>query len=120
MTGFAGRGVAKKDGQDEDAQIWVELETGEISMPLWGVSLDETTARQYGGGNLGFLFEIEGPFRGVAAWEHSGIKRAEYEIITGGNYTVHDIRQHTDAIVVTLQEKADSIAILPADAVREY
>lgn len=108
---FAGRGIEKKDAEKEDEQIRAKLETGKFSMPLWGVSLDEKTAREFGNGNLGFVFQIEGPFRGVAAWDQSGIKENEYEIITGGHYAVLNVSEESNATVVTLRETSDPIPV---------
>ena len=106
---LAGRGLTSKP-QDDD--ILEALATGEIVMPLWGVSLDRTIAESYG---RRFLFLISGPFRGVAAWEASGEKREEQEIITGGRYEVLDVAssEHENSTVVRLREVA---TILPSDA----
>lgn len=61
----AGRGLK---GKGEDQRIFESLKTGEIEMPLWGVSLDRSIAESYG---KRFLFLIDGPFHGVAAWRIS-------------------------------------------------
>lgn len=84
--GFAGRGL--KPNGSNDAQILRNLSTGEIAMPLWGVSLDRDVAGSFG---AGFLFEIVGPFPAIAAWTHSGIKAEEQELIAGGRYRVESI-----------------------------
>lgn len=99
---LAGRGLAAKP-QDDD--IMKALATGEVVMPLWGVSLDRKIAESYG---RRFLFLISGPFHGVAAWEVSGEKHEEQEIITGGRYQVIDIASsaHDDPTVVLLREVA--------------
>ncbi len=81
---YAGRGLESK-GPELDDQIVRSLETGEVKMPLWGVSLDPEVAASYGNR---FSLRIEGPFHGAAAWTHSGMKAAEREIITGGHYEV--------------------------------
>jgi len=96
--GFAGRGLASKA---VDEVIRDALETGEITMPLWGVSLDIEKAREYGDK---FLFELHGLFRGVAAWVESGGKEDEREIITGGRYEVGPLREHGVTIHVPLRE----------------
>jgi len=49
-------------------------------MPLWGISLSKRVARDYG---ARFLLELDGPFRGIAAWLESGEEQADREIITG-------------------------------------
>ncbi len=84
--GFAGRGL--KPNGTKDAQILRVLSSGEIVMPLWGVSLHRDVAGSFGGG---FLFEIVGPFPAIAAWTHSGIKAEEQELIAGGRYRVESI-----------------------------
>jgi hypothetical protein len=94
---FAGRGIESKCTQGEDEQIWQALRAGEIEMPLWGFSLDRRTAEEYGRGKGGdktmaFLFELEGRFRGIAAWEHSKKKLKEREIIASGLYTVVSLK----------------------------
>ena len=99
---LAGRGLASKP-QDDD--ILKALAAGEIVMPLWGVSLDRKVAESYG---RRFLFLISGPFHGVAAWEESGEKPEEQEIITGGRYEVVETTSadEDDPIVVVLREVA--------------
>ena len=106
---FAGRGVKKKQAEDE--QIRDQLKTKTISMPLWGVSLDEEVARSFGKGDLGFLFQIEGSFRGVAAWKESGEQEDQYEIITGGHYTVKHCRREGSATIVILSESPQPIRL---------
>jgi hypothetical protein len=110
---FAGRGVKKKQAEDE--QIREQLKTKTISMPLWGVSLDEDVARSFGKGDLGFLFQIEGAFRGVAAWKESGEQKDQYEIITGGNYTVEDCHEEGSATIVILRESPIPIVLPTGD-----
>jgi hypothetical protein len=81
--GFAGRGIKSKP--DEDPQIEKRLATGQIEMPLWGVSLSPEVAAGFG---TRFLFELVGDFPAVPAWKHSGIKDFEQELVTGGRYRV--------------------------------
>ncbi|MGY1753814.1 hypothetical protein [Blastococcus sp. SYSU D01042] len=78
-AGFAGRGISSKPG--EDPQIEARLRTGQIEMPLWGVSLSPAVAAGFG---TRFLFELVGEFPAVPAWVHSGIKAEEQELVTGG------------------------------------
>jgi hypothetical protein len=73
-------------------------------MPLWGVSLDKATALRYGGANMRFLFELEGPFHGLAAWRESGMKEEEREIITGGRYIVHRTHERDGILYTTMRE----------------
>jgi hypothetical protein len=80
--GFASRGLKCKP---EDEQILEVLRSGEIVMPLWGVTLSRGVATGYG---TRFTFVIEGAFQGVAAWRESGIKAEELEVIAGGRYEV--------------------------------
>lgn len=87
-SGFAGRGLKPKP---DDDQIVAALTTGEITMPLWGVSLNRAVAESFG---TRFLLEIEGPFQGVAAWIESGVETEQKELITGGRYEV--VTQRTD------------------------
>jgi hypothetical protein len=75
--GFASRGLKCKP---EDEQILEVLRSGEIVMPLWGVTLSREVATGYG---TRFTFVIEGAFQGVAAWRESGIKAEELEVIAG-------------------------------------
>lgn len=81
--GFAGRGISSK--LKEDPQIERQLSTGQIEMPLWGVSLSPDVAAGFG---TRFLFELVGDFPAVPAWKHSGIKDVEQELVTGGRYRV--------------------------------
>ncbi|MGY1690358.1 hypothetical protein [Geodermatophilus sp. SYSU D01105] len=83
FLGFAGRGIKSKP--DEDPQIERQLRTGQIEMPLWGVSLDRAVADSFG---TRFLFELVGPFPAVPAWVASGVKAFEQELVTGGRYRV--------------------------------
>ena len=85
---FAGRGIKEKCGENEDAQILEALQGGTLTMQLWGVSLSRTVAESFG---QRFLFMIDGPFQGVAAWRESGIEAEQEEIITGGTYEVVDM-----------------------------
>jgi len=80
--GLAGRGLKAKP---QDDQILQQLGYGEITMPLWGVSLDRSVAEGYG---TRFLFELVGEFPAVPAWQASGIKDDEQELVTGGRYRV--------------------------------
>lgn len=80
--GFAGRGLKEKP---QDDQILKQLGYGEITMPLWRVSLDRSVADRYG---TRFLFELVGEFPAVPAWQASGIKSDEQELVTGGRYRV--------------------------------
>src|SRR3954453_18819633 len=70
---FAGRGL---DTKPQDDEIEAVLDSGAITMPLWGVSLDADVASGFG---RRFLFVLEGPFHGVAAWVHSGLEEAQRE-----------------------------------------
>ena len=85
---FCGRGlVANPEG---DTQIEDKLNCGSIDMPLWGVSLSKSIAEGYG---TRFLLQIDGPFPAIPAWQHSGIKSEQLELITGGHYTVVDVER---------------------------
>jgi hypothetical protein len=95
---FAGRGLASKP---QDDQIEAVLESREITMPLWGVSLDRTVADSFG---MRFLFVLEGPFHGVAAWTQSGDRPDQLEIITGGHYRVTDLHHEDGSTIATLTE----------------
>ncbi|MGM7698475.1 hypothetical protein [Microbacterium sp. A84] len=90
-TGFgsswAGRGI--KSG-NQDGQISAALETGSLTMPLWGLSLDRDVALSFG---RKFLFELIGPFPAFPAWIASGIKSEERELIAGGRYDVERIAE---------------------------
>jgi hypothetical protein len=81
--GLAGRGISSKPA--EDPQIEARLRSGQIEMPLWGVSLSPDVAAGFG---TRFLFELVGDFPAVPAWKHSGIKDFEQELVTGGRYRV--------------------------------
>lgn len=99
-SGFAGRGLPSKSEEDEDEQILEKLERREIiSMPLWGISLDREVARKYASQAPRFVFDLEGPFHGLAAWQESGCKAQEREIITGGRYEIASVR-HEDGITI--------------------
>ena len=82
QSNWVGRGIVSGP---QDAQILAALQTGWITMPLWGASLDRTVAEGYGSR---FLFQLEGPFRAVPAWVFSGIKPEEQELVCGGRYVV--------------------------------
>lgn len=82
LRGFAGRGLKSKP---QDDQILEQLRRGEITMPLWGVSLDPAVAHGFG---TRFLLEIVGEFPAVPAWVASGVTDDEQELITGGRYRV--------------------------------
>lgn len=94
---WAGRGI--KSGA-QDSQILETLESGELRMPLWGVSLDERVARSFG---ERFVFQLLGPFPAIAAWLHSGVKDEEQELIAGGLYRVHDLATRGETTHVQLR-----------------
>ena len=96
--GFAGRGIKSKP--DEDPQIEKRLATGQIEMPLWGVSLSPDVAAGFG---TRFLFELVGDFPAVPAWKHSGIKDDEQELVTGGRYRVLSQEERDGTTHVRLQ-----------------
>ncbi|MCE7888656.1 MAG: hypothetical protein DYH12_02965 [Sorangiineae bacterium PRO1] len=73
---FAGRGLKSKTTYGEDDQILHALESRRLTMALWGVSLDREVASGYG---KRFLFQIQGPFRGVPAAMYSGEQEDEDE-----------------------------------------
>ena len=79
---WVGRGIVSGP---QDDQILAALQTGTISMPLWGASLDRRVAEMYGSR---FVFVLEGPFAAVPAWVHSRIKPEEQELICSGRYSV--------------------------------
>lgn len=113
--GFAGRGIKAKP--DEDPQIEKQLKTGQIEMPLWGVSLSREVAEGFG---TRFLFEVVGAFPAVPAWVASGIKKEEEELVTGGRYRVLSQEQRGETTHVRLQwigasgDRAGSDAVLLA------
>ncbi|MGX1696373.1 hypothetical protein ACWIBQ_13415 [Microbacterium keratanolyticum] len=84
-SAWAGRGTP---GGAHATQIRQSLASGSITMPLWGVSLSETVAADFGDR---FTFEIVGEFPAIIATQHSGIKPDEVELITGGVYEVLDV-----------------------------
>ncbi|WP_409332333.1 hypothetical protein [Trujillonella humicola] len=96
--GFAGRGISSKPA--EDPQIERRLRTGQIEMPLWGVSLSPAVAAGFG---TRFLFELDGPFPAVPAWTHSGIKAEEQELVTGGRYRVLSLEERDGTTHVRLR-----------------
>lgn len=95
---FAGRGLESKP---QDEQIEAVLSSREIIMPLWGVSLDREVAHSFG---TRFLFVLDGPFHGIAAWTHSGDEPNQLEIITGGRYRVDVLRRDGETTTATLRE----------------
>jgi hypothetical protein len=95
---YAGRGLKCKP---QDDQIEAVLDSGVITMPLWGVSLDERVAAGFG---TRFLFRLDGPFHGVAAWLHSGVEEGQREIITGGRYRITALERNGTTTTATLQE----------------
>src|SRR4051794_20591197 len=95
---FAGRGLEPKP---QDDQIEAVLDGGAITMPLWGVSLDAAVASGFG---TRFLFLLERPFHGVAAWVHSGVEEDQREIITGGRYRVARLERGAGTTTATLHE----------------
>jgi hypothetical protein len=97
LRGFAGRGLAAKS---EDDQILEQLARGEITMPLWGVSLDPAVANGFG---TRLLLEIVGEFPAVPAWVASGVKEEEQELITGGRYRVLSMTEDGGTTHVRLQ-----------------
>jgi hypothetical protein len=94
---FAGRGIKPKS---EDPQILRDIARGILSMPLWGFSLNEAVARSYG---TRFLFRLEGPFHGLAAWKVTAEQSDDAEIIASGIYSVVT-ENHGDTTLVTLRE----------------
>lgn len=106
-SAFAGRGIKSKPHQD--GQILESLARGTLVMPLWGFSLREDVALAYG---TRFIFRIEGPFRGVAAWQVSGDQEDQAEIIASGEYEVHTEDQNGSTLV-TLREVGG--VTVPAD-----
>lgn len=96
-TDWAGRGI--RSGPQDD-QILAVLKSGEITMPLWGLSLDRSVAASFG---EGFLFELHGPFPAVPAWSASGIKEEERELITGGRYAVTSPNAGANGTVIGLR-----------------
>lgn len=65
QTIWAGRGTP---GGDHADQIHRSLATGQLSMPLWGVSLSAEVASEFGDR---FTFEIVGSFPAIVANHHS-------------------------------------------------
>lgn len=86
-SNWVGRGIVSGP---QDAQILAALQTGWITMPLWGASLDRTVAEGFGSR---FVFELEGPFPAVPAWLYSGIKPEEQELVCGGRYVVASLEE---------------------------
>jgi hypothetical protein len=98
VTAFAGRGIKSKAA--EDPPIERRLRTGQIEMPLWGVSLSRAVADGFG---TRFRFELVGDFPAVPAWLHSGDKEEEQELVTGGRYRVLSQEDRDGTTVVRLQ-----------------
>lgn len=94
---FAGRGIRSKP---EDSQILAAVQSGVLTMPLWGFSLRESVARTYG---ERFLFRIEGPFHGIHAWMITGDQADDAEVIASGIYSVEHETDETTTYV-TLRE----------------
>ena len=101
--GFASRGIASKPGADEQIEELVAGPEATVTMPLWGFSLSEDVAVEFGDR---FLFRLRGPYHAVAAWLHSGVLDAQQELIGSGIYRVvgSSWRGHTH--VVDLEETA--------------
>jgi hypothetical protein len=96
--GFAGRGL--EANPEKDDQILRVLEHGQITMPLWGVSLDRKVAEKFG---TRFVLEVVGDFPAVPAWRASGIKDDEQELITGGEYRVLSLTEDGGTTHATLE-----------------
>jgi hypothetical protein len=102
---YVSRGIGSKEKHGEDGQI-ERLVTGSnavITMPLWGFSLSEAMALSYG---TRFMFRVHGPFHAIAAWQHSGMKPEEQELIGSGHYCVLSTSLEGDMLIVDLQEQA--------------
>jgi hypothetical protein len=82
---WAGRGIASGP---QDQQILETLRTGTLTMPLWGTSVDREVAESFG---TRFIFELVGEFPAIPAWEYTGLKKDERELIVGGRYTIEDM-----------------------------
>jgi hypothetical protein len=104
---FAGRGL--KSGP-QDAQILASFAKREVQMPLWGFSLDSHVALGYG---KRFVLELDGPFHGIAAWQASGLKEDEREIIASGVYTVVTQDERDGTTHVVLRER-EQLWLMPA------
>lgn len=105
-TAWAGRGI--KSG-DQDAQIRATLETGFLTMPLWGLSLGRDVALSFG---TKFLFETLGQFPAIPAWLASGIKPDERELITGGRYSVEETRDDPSGTTVVQLRFIETMPII--------
>ena len=119
---FAGRGIERKNSHGEDEQILLSLERGWLQMPLWGFSLDQGVAEDYGKaseGLMSFMFELTGPCRGIAAWQSSGIKADQREIIASGVYAVTDLQQRESTWWVQLKEIGQLWPIPGVDSIPE-
>lgn len=90
-----GRGI-KRGSDAQDEQIQQALRSGELRMPLWGASLDEGVVDSYGGR---YLFVLNGPFPAIPAWQASGIKSDEAELICGGRYAITDLTDLAKEVV---------------------
>lgn len=102
-----GLGSKSKFGEDEQITALVTAPRAVISMPLWGFSLDPAIARSYG---TRFIFRLNGPLVGVAAWTQSDIKATEAEVIASGVYSVERVIEEHGSTVVELRQ-TDRIAI---------
>lgn len=96
-TSWAGRGISSGP---QDDQISTVLGTGLITMPLWGLSLQRDVAESFG---TRFLFELEGPFPAIPAWQMSDFKHDERELISGGQYEVTTIDHSNAGTIVGLR-----------------
>lgn len=102
-TGAASRGLSAKPGDLDDQIEHAVRNTGVLMMPLWGFSLSESVARSYG---ERFLLRLHGRFSAVPAWEISGVKGHELELIGGGVYVVRDVSTEAGTTVVDLEQTA--------------
>lgn len=103
---WAGRGTS---GGTHAPQIRASIKTGQIAMPLWGVSLSETVAAGYG---EQFTFEILGAFPAIIASQHSALKTEELELITGGRYAVERTRETEEGGLITSLRYVDSVPVV--------
>lgn len=110
--GFAGRGL--QENPKGEPEILRAMESGTITMPLWGLSLDPAVAASYG---TRFRFELKGIFPAIAAWSHSNEKHHEQEIIAGGAYRVLGTVQDGATTVVHLRYRRPVGADVGTDVV---
>ena len=110
-SAWVGRGI-KSAPQDD--QIIATLKTKQLSMPLWGASLDKEVAECYG---TRFIFELHGPFPAIPAWTHSGIKHEELELILGGRYKIinDDKGSECQANIAQIPRLHPAMTTAPAD-----